>query len=719
MKRALNYAAVLLLMLLGVCPQLALICESFGCGVGRYFWLWFLAVALCLWFSACFEWGLLLGMPAAAGLLYAAYRYFHGEPLNELRDLADRIAGAYYTQYYASGAQYRYLDLTEDHSFLLLLLGFLLTAYLASALTTRSGRRGMGLLGTLPFFAGCLAVNGTPDYAPVVAMLLFWALLLASGGSYQPEGPCGQIVFLSGMPMLLLLSGLLYFSRPQDYRFDEQDIELSRQFDRIGDLISRWIDQSVSGAPLAIPGTVYTSPEPVRPEDDVLLWEATDGGMDMTQSYAAEMLEKVFFRVRSERSGSLYLRALSYGDYLGTGWESAGEAPVSSLAFTAQAVSDAAERRSLTVQRTGTLRFACLPYYSPLVGTSDAWIAADAAGGRLGYYQFAGSFESLSLEREEELLYRGFAHEVYTRLPEQTRSAVLALASEAGLRADSPALIDQVADYVRAAGVYDLETAPYPSGDYALWFLTQAHRGYCVHFASAATVLYRALGVPARITEGFLIHTEPGQTVDVRGANAHAWVEVYLDGIGWVPVEVTGRSGLQPEAVETQQPEETDEPVDETTAPQAVPTETDAPADELPVGVITRESEAPSENSYSPAADMRGPDLRLLLSLLLLIAALPLWYLLRRALWRRSMEQRDPNRAAVAIWRCAKRVEGFGGTMPDEIRSCAEKAVFSASGVSEEELRVCRERLTQMTNERDAALKPLRRMAFRYLHGLK
>ena len=39
MKRALNYAAVLLLMLLGVCPQLALICESFGCGVGRYFWL--------------------------------------------------------------------------------------------------------------------------------------------------------------------------------------------------------------------------------------------------------------------------------------------------------------------------------------------------------------------------------------------------------------------------------------------------------------------------------------------------------------------------------------------------------------------------------------------------------------------------------------------------------------------------------------------------------
>ena len=199
MRRALNYAAVLLLMLLGVCPQIALVCESFGCAVGPTFWLWFLAVAFCLWFSACIEWGLLLGMPVSAGLLYAAYRRFSGDAINELRDLADRIAGAYYTQYYARGAQYRYLELTEDHSFVLLLFGFLLLAYLASSLTSRSGRRITCLLGTLPFFAGCLAVNGSPGYAPVVAMLLFWALLLAvcwqAAGAISRRGPAAGSCF--------------------------------------------------------------------------------------------------------------------------------------------------------------------------------------------------------------------------------------------------------------------------------------------------------------------------------------------------------------------------------------------------------------------------------------------------------------------------------------------------------------------------------------------
>ena len=173
MKKAWNRLSVLALMLLGVLPQLAIAAESLELGVRPRLWLWIGGLALCLWICACFRRGILVGMPAAAALLYAAYRVMDANPLTELDDAADRFVGAYYLNYHSSGANYSYLNAAEDHSFLLLLAAFLLLAYLSSALTTRSGRKTMCFLGTVPLTAGCLAVNGTPSYIPAVAILLF------------------------------------------------------------------------------------------------------------------------------------------------------------------------------------------------------------------------------------------------------------------------------------------------------------------------------------------------------------------------------------------------------------------------------------------------------------------------------------------------------------------------------------------------------------------
>ena len=52
--------------------------------------------------------------------------------------------------------------------------------------------------------------------------------------------------------------------------------------------------------------------------------------------------------------------------------------------------------------------------------------------------------------------------------------------------------------------------------------------------------MYRALGIPARVVDGFAFTTVAGSYVDVRRSDEHAWVEVYIDGLGWLPVEVTG-----------------------------------------------------------------------------------------------------------------------------------------------------------------------------------
>lgn len=70
--------------------------------------------------------------------------------------------------------------------------------------------------------------------------------------------------------------------------------------------------------------------------------------------------------------------------------------------------------------------------------------------------------------------------------------------------------------------------------------------GYCIHFASAAVMMFRSMGIPARYAEGYFadnkcIVERNGNTVkyNITDKSAHAWVEIYQEGLGWVPVEVT------------------------------------------------------------------------------------------------------------------------------------------------------------------------------------
>lgn len=90
-----------------------------------------------------------------------------------------------------------------------------------------------------------------------------------------------------------------------------------------------------------------------------------------------------------------------------------------------------------------------------------------------------------------------------------------------------------------------LTTEQRASADHLTRFLTETRAGYCQQFATAFALLARSLGYPVRISVGFL----PGdraargsQRFSVRGTDAHAWPEVFFEGLGWVPFEPTPRS---------------------------------------------------------------------------------------------------------------------------------------------------------------------------------
>lgn len=720
MKQLLNRLAVLFMMLLGVLPQIALLVESLELGVQPHLWLWLLALALCLWISACFHRGILLGMPGAALLLYEANRFLDAAPIKELDDAVDKFSGAYYLHYYDNAGSYTYLNAVEDHSFLLLLLACLLFAYLSSALTSRSGRRIMCLIGSVPLPAACLAVNGVPGYAVIVALLLFWSILMLSG-NYEETGAEAKLVFGYSLPVLLLLCSVLLLCRPQDYEISDRDIELSQQFDRIGEWIRSWIDEHTSDSVLFLPGHESAPREESTPEAEALLWESANGSMDLTQSFSPDMLSRLFLRVRASEDGTLYLRGVSYGEYTGTGWAAAPEAPLSSLAYTAEALDGLAQERRLSLQYETELRYALLPYYCLLRSDRDAYLPSDGQT-QISYLHYSGDPALLSGTNRAADAYDSFAREMYTRLPESTRQGMLSVARDAGLDASQPDLIDRVASFIRDSGTYDIATEAYPSDDYALYFLTQAHRGYCVHFATAATALYRALGIPARITEGFLAQGEKNQSVPVSGEDAHAWVEVYRDGLGWIPVEVTGRGGLHPLPEDQPEPDVTEEPVPAEPSMPDEPAETggaseEKPADPLPVGVIQQ-----AEASTGQAESLRkGPSyiLRCVL-LLLLLAAVPfLWRALLRQIWSVKLRNPRADRAAVALWKRSQQIARFGGDIPAEIQNCAEKAVFSESGITAEELAPCYGVLAAQAERQYQKLSTWKKLLFRYVYGLK
>lgn len=71
------------------------------------------------------------------------------------------------------------------------------------------------------------------------------------------------------------------------------------------------------------------------------------------------------------------------------------------------------------------------------------------------------------------------------------------------------------------------------------YFLLESRQGYCSHFATAFVLLARAEGFPARYVQGYSVPIQAGEEVVVTSDRAHAWPEVYLDDIGWVPFEPT------------------------------------------------------------------------------------------------------------------------------------------------------------------------------------
>ncbi|MDP3984154.1 MAG: DUF3488 and transglutaminase-like domain-containing protein [Acidimicrobiia bacterium] len=151
----------------------------------------------------------------------------------------------------------------------------------------------------------------------------------------------------------------------------------------------------------------------------------------------------------------------------------------------------------------------------------------------------------------------------YTRLPDDLPSAIEDLAEAVTDRASTNferALLLEA--FFRSSGlfVYDASASTgHSTLDLASWLTEPESRnyrtGYCEQFASAMAVMARVVGIPSRIVMGFapgeqVTQEDGSELVLVRARNAHAWVELYFGGQGWVRFDPTPRAdGINPSTV--------------------------------------------------------------------------------------------------------------------------------------------------------------------------
>lgn len=229
------------------------------------------------------------------------------------------------------------------------------------------------------------------------------------------------------------------------------------------------------------------------------------------------------------------------------------------------------------------------------------------------------SSENLMRLVELERKYRSFVYENDLDVPDR----VSMLRDEyAGMTFETlTEAVEFVQEEVAKNAAYTLTPDRCPYGeDFIEYFMYEKKEGYCVYFASAAVMIFRCLGIPARFVQGYIIPPVDADTeLSIDDSYAHAWPEIYVDGFGWLPVEVTPgyggiAGGFTPEMNQGQEPSGTEEESDTrlSTEPDTNQTQEEVSSEERTTGETeerpTREKPTKDDTKKSTDEGTRSAD---------------------------------------------------------------------------------------------------------------
>ena len=210
--------------------------------------------------------------------------------------------------------------------------------------------------------------------------------------------------------------------------------------------------------------------------------------------------------------------------------------------------------------------------------------------------------------------YRRFVYDHYLDIPDAVKEGLAALGPIPPARSlsEKRQRVEDIRRFLAENYSYTRSPGKTPAGkDFITYFLTESKKGYCTSFASAAVMLLRASGIPARYAAGLTVGadeikdaplSEGGlHRLSINDHHAPAWAEVYVDGLGWRPVEMTpGYEGS-----ENPFPLPADRQKNDTGAPDAPVDEKDKTSQSQPKKDQSPK-ESPPQSQKQPQAQPKG-----------------------------------------------------------------------------------------------------------------
>lgn len=627
-----------------------------------------------------------------------------------------------------------------------------------AVLRGRSG--GLAIFLTVPWILPALFLDLYPDWTAFLAMATAWGVLLINGRAGGEDVAGGARMTLVCIPAVAAMLLLLTFALPQEDYERPEWADAARE--RLEATASEWSAGSSSVVGQAL--------------------SALSGGDQVSVSLEnagpRSFQNRVVLEVESDYVGRVYLRGTSSAVYTGTEWEPLSDTVYASIGLTDDAThdplngyeplnfpamaasGDTAYYEMRITYPTSLSGWMYTPYQ--LLTTpdeiSDVTFEADShLERRFGIREKNLFFMPDALPDSDtmrelpwdaaqaEAIYRQFVYEHYLDVPEDflevynrwgmevmkeidSWDLMSGLSTYTGPYASSMASAELVAAMLERSTTYDLDTPYTPEGeDFVDYFLNESHTGYCVHYASAGTLILRLYGIPARYVTGYTVDIPASGQAEVLDADAHAWVEIYLDGYGWYPVEMTPAvsTGIENPAPMVQAPEEETEPEPEVEPEEEEKPEPDAPAPEkenpdqteTPDGKTPETPEKPQPEQETDGEE-RSSMLYWGILIVFVLAVIPARRAACTALRKRRFAMADRNRAVIAVYGYLKRLEPFGADPDGALGDLARKAKFSQHRLSEEERTQALEIAAAERSRVDGTLSALRRWWVRWILGL-
>lgn len=537
---------------------------------------------------------------------------------------------------------------------------------------------------TLPWLLPAFLAEVELDWPSMLVICACWAALLLSNLAARGDPGSGARVTLLTLPVsLALLLGVSLVFPHTGYTQPGWAASLKEELMSLDWFSSsRWdgLPQVSSG----IQSIVSTSGQTPR--------------LAFSSAGPRQYTGRAILQVTTSQPGRIYLRGSIYRDYTGQAWTGVEPLSTENLTTFEPYISGTASATITHLTSLSSTPF--LPYRTNLV--NGLWTDPDdSLAFPIAQQEYDVSYTPLDgeepsrqgiptmSEQEEADTYLDVPEELshplqqwYTQARGELEDSGQAIQADAtGEYAQELNTASLIAQVLARNATYDLSTPRTPSDqDFVTYFLQESHQGYCVHFATAATLLLRLQGIPARYVSGYTASVSPVSTSDdpsiysarVLDSNEHAWVEIYLYGYGWYPIEVT------PSPTNAQRPGQTEAPA-VSVPPSAAPTPTPAPA----------ASAAPTAAPDTPEANgaaLLGPVLLIPLGVLVVLAG-GLWLTrrLRARTWQKMHRSPDTNAAVLDAYRWFGQLERWGGKAGAETEDLARKARFSPHTLTQEE----------------------------------